>query len=768
MWRRLAAFRCKSWLTSPSVAAALLAGLVFSPLLLGIEPVGGDPERLYRPLKAELARALQAGTLPWWSDRFGLGLPLVAESHAAAFYPPNGFLYRFIEVDTAYRLAMWAHHVLMAVGTCLYGSRLGLGRAGAVLAALAFTLCGFQAIHASHEVFYHALAYLPWALVLADIFAETGRPDVLAGLALVLGTQWTLGHFQIQTWTAMLVVLTGGARALGTGRAARRLAALILAVLWGGLIAALQLGPSWELARVVGQTSRPIGDLMFYSFPPAHWAQLVAPRLFLGIEPMDPYWFGQQTSGYEACFHVGTITLILAGIGAFSRNRALTIWKILAPIAFALATMPRWWPQGYTYLLMVPGFGLFRCPARYTAISSLGLALLGGAGLDHAISKGRARLGLALSTALIVAGFAWIAWLWQLGPAVGFQAAWSRSAPGAGVAAVLERGLFWDAGAAIVGLVVVALWRRGLLPSAVLIGLAVAQLAALYYQGPIEWGRDVRLPESSRVLTLLGREPGVGRIGGVLENLPTRAGLATAAPYVGFELPEPSKTLKLIATNPAAWNDPIALRWLARCGVTHLVNVVDDSTSGSRPSTRTTLVFRGRDPELSRASNRRDSTIWEVFRLNESPGPDVAIANRYRGAPSRRELLNQAILGAADASVAWLPPSDIPRDNHAEPSAGRVRDWDGRAGTLEHSGPCLLTLNRTAYPGWRAAIDGCSAPPILEVDGGIQAIRLDGSGSRRVTVMYRPTNEKPLAILSAVAALAAVLVAVLSRLGRLR
>src|SRR5271156_5982345 len=79
---------------APLVLAVALVGTVLGGLLVGYEPVGGDPDRLYRPLKSELARALKEGRVPYWSSRFGLGLPLVAESHVAAFYPPNLVLYR--------------------------------------------------------------------------------------------------------------------------------------------------------------------------------------------------------------------------------------------------------------------------------------------------------------------------------------------------------------------------------------------------------------------------------------------------------------------------------------------------------------------------------------------------------------------------------------------------------------------------------------------------------------------------------------------------
>src|SRR5437763_963391 len=91
------------------LAAVFVVGVVFSPVLIGFAPVGGDPVLLYQPIKAELGRALSAGRLPFWSDRLGLGVPLVAESHVAAFYPPNWPLYGLLHTETAYRLALWLH-----------------------------------------------------------------------------------------------------------------------------------------------------------------------------------------------------------------------------------------------------------------------------------------------------------------------------------------------------------------------------------------------------------------------------------------------------------------------------------------------------------------------------------------------------------------------------------------------------------------------------------------------------------------------------------
>ncbi|MGO9465649.1 MAG: hypothetical protein ACLQVF_16025, partial [Isosphaeraceae bacterium] len=151
----------------PLVLALIMVGIILGGLLVGYEPTGGDPDRMYRPLKTELSRALREGTLPFWSERFGLGVPLVAESHVAAFYPPNLVLYRLLDVSTAYRLSMWLHYIALVATTYFLGRSLGIASWGSALGAVAFTLCGFQTIHSSHEPFFLLMPYLPLALAIA-------------------------------------------------------------------------------------------------------------------------------------------------------------------------------------------------------------------------------------------------------------------------------------------------------------------------------------------------------------------------------------------------------------------------------------------------------------------------------------------------------------------------------------------------------------------------------------------------------------------------
>ncbi len=214
---------------TPFLAVLGTLGLALGGLLVGYEPIGGDPDGMYRPIKTELARPLQRGEFPFWSDRIGVGIPLVAESHAAAFYPPNWLLYGALSTPAAYRLAMWLHFAATGLTTYLYARTLGLEEWGGALAALAFAICGFQSSHAVHEPLYHAVPFLPLALTLAERYLVNGRLAWLAAVSLGLGAAITLGHFQIQAWTGGLVVLTAACRA-SSGE--KHLGGGLLAWLW--------------------------------------------------------------------------------------------------------------------------------------------------------------------------------------------------------------------------------------------------------------------------------------------------------------------------------------------------------------------------------------------------------------------------------------------------------------------------------------------------------------------------------------------------------
>ncbi len=90
--------------------------------------------------------------------------------------------------------------------------------------------------------------------------------------------------------------------------------------------------------------------------------------------------------------------------------------------------------------------------------------------------------------------------------------------------------------------------------------------------------------------------------------------------------------------------------------------------------------------------------------------------------------------------------------------AAIVQSYDGRTAVVDHDGSCVLILRRTYYPGWFYQIDGGPHTPVLKVEGGLQGIRLVGSGSNQVVVSYQPTGLAQATTVSLTAITAAVCV----------
>jgi hypothetical protein len=713
---------------------------------------------MYQPLKRELARALSTGRLPFWSDRLGLGIPLVAESHVAAFYPLNWVLYRFGDVAIAYRLTMWLHLIALVVTTFAYARVLGISREGSSLAAVSFTLCGFQAVHIAHEPFYHAMPYLPLCLLCAHCYTSTGRLGWLAGLALAWGIQITLGHFQIQMWTGGLVLLIGCWRALaGAGGGPCFLArplGLLVGLCWGAAIAWVQLCLTWELSGVSGFV-RPPQFLTNFLLPPGHWAQFALPAVFLGRHggTGDAYWVRHGTSPGEACAYAGIVPLILAFVGmiAVPRDRVLTPWRLIVPLSIAVATMPGWWRDGFFVLLQLPGLGWFRAPARYTLLTSLGLALLAGRGLDRSIAPLRFWGGLAL--AVLVGA---VAWWWSIH--------WSRSADfqtsiGGSTLPLrfIVSGLAWG-----LGTVAIIAWRRDRLGVWAPLSVALVELGGLFFVGPIEWGRSVRLTEVSPVFRALAALPAAGLIGGRLFNLPADVGRAPAYPYLGITPPPPNYLLEA-ATSPPGENDNVERRWQRRFGVTHGVWGSRDSVDG------TEIIARISDPVLDQVvasfpSLRRSGLgPWKLVRV-PNPFPPAWVAHQVREVRVWG-LLFMSLANRDALDEAWFLSEDHP-PSLPEPIAQvtTIRSWDGRIAVVEHDGSCVLILRRTYYPGWLYHLEGGPEKPVLKVDGGLQGIPLVGSGISRVALRYQPVGIQRAVLVSLVALTAAVLVLSTARL----
>lgn len=401
-------------------SVALYARLLLTNRVLA----SGDILLYFYPYRDYVAAALREGALPWWNPYSFLGAPLLANPQAAVFYPLHWPLLWLPVTEQIYWSAA-LHTWILALGGYVLVRGWGLDRWAALVAGLIVGGSGFYGGLIGHINQMNGAAWLPWALwVLATVdAAPTWRRMARAtgGMGLLVLLMFLAGHTQtlyinlvglglFAVWPLAWLIWSRRARQHWRGTlpwVLRRLAVLGLGAALGLLAAAPQLLPTLQLSALgLRQGGLGYGEVSSFSLRPLHLLWTLLPTY--GLVDLSVV-FG--TLGYtEFVAYVGFLGLFLALYGLWrARGPLWAAGALLAAGGFFLA-LGRWNPFYYLLYLVVPGFDLFRAPARWMMLYTLGMALLAAAGMARLLTsppswlqlsaRGRAGLG-ALICALL-------------------------------------------------------------------------------------------------------------------------------------------------------------------------------------------------------------------------------------------------------------------------------------------------------------------------------------------------------------------------------
>ncbi len=343
--------------------------------------VGGDSTQFSMGLMAFYRASLLAGRLPLWNDLWGFGFPGLAESQMGVYYPPHLLLYGALPTEIASVTSLVLHTLWCALGANWAARRFGTSEIGAALAGFTWATCGFFLIHLSHQWGYTVGSWMPWAWGLAwQVSRGEGSRRTPWLLSAVLALQVLPGHFQLAFVTEV------GCLALAlvaSGRSISRRAAVILAVAGMLPLAAMQLWPTFQLARL-SESRRDFEYLSGFAASPIHFVSFAAPGLFHRSPLWRPVaWDPFHTSPEELLNYVGLVPLFLA-LGAILRGWRADVGvkalAVLAGLTLILSLGP--YAPGFAWLVRLPGFSFFRAPARWGLATSLALSLLAGRGFD--------------------------------------------------------------------------------------------------------------------------------------------------------------------------------------------------------------------------------------------------------------------------------------------------------------------------------------------------------------------------------------------------
>ncbi len=208
-------------------------------------PVLADSALLYLPWQVFVRGSLAGGEWPLWNPAVFAGYPFLGNAQNELYYP-IAWLLLLLPLAAALQANAVLHVWLAGAGMYLWARTLGVSRAGAGLAALAFAASGQLYMMLELTGPTDIYVWLPWVLAAAEVawrrrsWAWTATAGLLFGVLAVAGhlswllysgvflAAWLATRVAWAAWVARRATAPGARRAVA-GQAAR--AAAILA--WG-------------------------------------------------------------------------------------------------------------------------------------------------------------------------------------------------------------------------------------------------------------------------------------------------------------------------------------------------------------------------------------------------------------------------------------------------------------------------------------------------------------------------------------------------------
>jgi len=399
-----------------ALASAALAALLLVPygpmLFLGQILLTFDAFVYFYPFIAYRDAALAAGRLPLWVPDYFLGAPFLANPQTGVLYPPN-WITIGSDPPTAYALQAYGHTVLASIGTLLLARRgLAYGWLPALTSAVVAGLGGHTLSLVGHLNQLQAAAWAPWILqALGDLWS-TSRWRAIASLACLVALQFLAGHAQqvymtvaLAAFWVLLGLIPGASRRIEPHANVRgRLRQMLDIVASGALAAILALGivapqllATAEVAAVgIRAAGLPFRDAVAVSLPPWYLWRAMLPAAQVGSAP---------PSEWATAPGLAALLLAALAIGSSSRSRLVFPLAAIALIATTMA-MGQFIPLYRVLFEIVPGFDLFRVPARWLFLTGFAVALLAGAGVEALRSHAGSIRSLALGGAGLALVFA--------------------------------------------------------------------------------------------------------------------------------------------------------------------------------------------------------------------------------------------------------------------------------------------------------------------------------------------------------------------------
>lgn len=666
----------------------------------------GDFTELHYPYRNWAAEELARGTLPTWNPYLSAGHPSLGDIQFGLLYPIGRLFAEWYHGDLpvlGLEQQVIVHFSIAAVGTFLFARAAGLGRVGAVTAAVAFTFAGYMTTFPVQQIIIlQTSVWLPW--ILFGLEAGVRRREPLAGLIVAAATAMAalVGHPQTLGYVLGLSLVYGLYRLARTPSLGGLLGAAV-----GGLaglgLAAPALLPALEHLRLTART-----DVTF-----AFTATGFAPREILGL--LVPTDVGGRP------LYAGALVGALALIGALVGWRAAGFWvgAFVVSLLLSFGANTFLYPAAYA---LVPGLQFFRNHERAALVFSFALAMLAGRGAAEVVAPFRHTAASAVAWAARAAGLA-AALAFALAVFLQYVLLTLQGDVRNQVGALGDRLFLTALFAALAAALIVARGRAALGPRTTASALVALLIVDLFTAG---WTLNLAPGQPEKLL----------RPSPTARFLQTALGPLERVASEGT-LPADGNAGALFRIPDIVGNSPLDLEAYRTFG-----EKVDEFQRWRLLGVRMVVTRRKlNDPRLPLVFQENDLMTYEL--RAESRLPRAWLVHRAIVVGSREDELEATRRIKADEEVV-LPIDPGPLDGQPPDrpvSAGTaaailddrddwitLRSWSPRA--------AVLVLSERDYPGWRATVDDEPAP-LLRANDVLRGLYLT-PGPHQITLAFTP------------------------------
>ncbi len=364
---------------------AATLSLLFWPLLVGNHSLAfRDAAHFYTPLYDYVASRQAEQWLPLWNPNDLTGMPLIGETSTAVLYPLRVVIYQLASPSVALSWYVFIHLLLAGTAAHQLASAANISSVGRAIALLAYPLAGPVLFLIYNPPFLVSAAWLP---VLLAAYLRMGHSvevrvvrRSIAMSALATAMMISAGDPQTALHAWILIAVHQSLRWLlrpadwklnGYGYLQ-----LMASASLGATLVAPQIMASIDWTSHSDRVHSNLSESLQFNVKVYHWLEWFSPFVSGHIYPTHTritQFLYPGERDWTTTLYGGTAVMVLALVSLLQKkSKSSWRWAMLFASGLLLAhpTCNQWLVD------WLPGYHLFRYPAKWLPFASLGLVML--------------------------------------------------------------------------------------------------------------------------------------------------------------------------------------------------------------------------------------------------------------------------------------------------------------------------------------------------------------------------------------------------------